>query len=59
MLTDREKEIINLVAQGFTNTEIANELFISFHTVSNYMRSIFQKLSVNNRDAAVLKFFQK
>ncbi|WP_089153554.1 response regulator [Paenibacillus tuaregi] len=48
-LTLREKEILNGVAAGLTNKEIAEELNISEHTVKNHLKNILQKLQVQNR----------
>lgn len=45
-LTDREKEIITLVALGQTNREIADKLFISMHTVITHRKNISQKLGI-------------
>lgn len=54
-LTDREIEILELIAKGNTNNEISGLLFISPHTVKSHMINIFNKLGVNDRtQAAVL-----
>lgn len=54
-LTNREIEVLKLIAQGYTNNEISSILFISPHTVKSHMINIFNKLSVNDRtQAAVL-----
>ncbi len=50
-LTAREVEVLRLVAQGLTNAQIAEQLIISFHTVNAHVRSIFNKLDVNSRNA--------
>ncbi len=52
-LSKREIEILQLVAQGATNKDIAQKLFISEHTVRNAISIIFQKLHVNSRTEAV------
>jgi DNA-binding CsgD family transcriptional regulator len=52
-LTRREIEVINLLALGLKNTEIAAKLFISEHTVENHLKSIYQKLDVRNRTSLV------
>jgi DNA-binding CsgD family transcriptional regulator len=48
-ITDSELAVARLVAQGFTNREAAERLFVSRHTVSGHLRSIFVKLNVNSR----------
>lgn len=59
-LTDREKEILDLISTGKTNNEIADELYIAEKTVRNYLTKIFKKLNVDNRtEAAVLWNRQK
>ena len=49
LLSDREKEIVQLVAQGFRNKEIGEKLFISEQTVKNHLHNIFDKLGVSDR----------
>jgi len=51
-LTDQEMRILSLVAQGKTNREIAEELFLGEGTVRNYVSSIFNKLDLTNRAEA-------
>lgn len=54
-LTNREIEVLKLIAEGYTNNEISGILFISPHTVKSHMIHIFNKLGVNDRtQAAVL-----
>jgi two-component system nitrate/nitrite response regulator NarL len=53
-LTERERAILDLVAQGKTNKEIAAELFLSEKTVKHYMTNVLQKLQVRNRVEAAL-----
>jgi len=48
-LSDRERDIALLAAQGLSNPEIANRLSISRHTVKFHLRSIFAKLEADNR----------
>jgi DNA-binding NarL/FixJ family response regulator len=54
-LTDREREILNLIAQGRNNAEIANQLVLSPHTVRNYVSNIFSKLQVADRAQAIVR----
>jgi len=51
-LTEQEQKILTLIAQGKTNREIANELFLSEKTVRNYVSNILGKLQLHNRAAA-------
>ncbi|MCI0393456.1 MAG: response regulator transcription factor [Chloroflexi bacterium] len=53
-LTDRETEVLQLMAHGRTNPQIAEDLVISEHTVKNHVTSIFRKLGVETRVEAVL-----
>jgi DNA-binding CsgD family transcriptional regulator len=48
-LTDAESAVATLAAQGSTNREIANKLFVTPHTVNTHLRHIFEKLGVNSR----------
>jgi len=52
-LSEREKEIVSLIARGFTNSEIAEKLFLSEGTVKNYISNIFSKLDVKNRASLI------
>jgi len=58
-LSKREIEILQLVAQGATNKDIAQKLFISEHTVRNAISIIFQKLHVNSRTEAAAHALQE
>ena len=49
LLSDREKQVVQLVVQGYRNREIGQELFISDQTVKNHLRNIFDKLGVSDR----------
>jgi two-component system, NarL family, nitrate/nitrite response regulator NarL len=53
-LTDREREILELVADGHSNKEIGQRLFLTEKTVKHYMTNILQKLHVRNRVEAAL-----
>jgi len=48
-LSQREREIVSLVAQGFKNKEMAEKMFISEQTVKNHLHNIFDKLGVSDR----------
>jgi DNA-binding CsgD family transcriptional regulator len=51
-LTRREREILNLVAEGKTNVEIAEELWVSPSTVRKHLENVYGKLGVHTRTAA-------
>jgi two-component system NarL family response regulator len=53
-LTDREMEVLRLVAKGMNNRDIAKELFISENTVKNHIRNILEKLQLHSRMEAVV-----
>jgi DNA-binding NarL/FixJ family response regulator len=53
-LTERETEILTLIAQGSTNVQIAESLFVSVKTVRNHVSNIFSKLQVTDRAQAAL-----
>ena len=55
-LTEREKEVIELMIEGYNNSQISNKLSISIHTVKVYASSIYRKLDVQNRIQAVVKY---
>jgi DNA-binding CsgD family transcriptional regulator len=59
VLTDREIEVLKLVAQGLTNAQIASQLFLSPLTINAHLRSIFNKLDVSTRTAAVHQAAEK
>jgi DNA-binding NarL/FixJ family response regulator len=54
-LTEREREILDLVARGLGNHEVARRLDLSEKTVRNHMSAIFNKLGVVDRGAAIAK----
>src|ERR687885_1069331 len=54
-LTEREEEILSLVAQGKTNQEIARQLYVSLKTVRNHISNILLKLQVADRAQAVIR----
>ena len=53
-LTERELEVLRLVAKGLNNREVAKELFISENTVKNHVRNILEKLQLHSRMEAVM-----
>jgi DNA-binding NarL/FixJ family response regulator len=53
-LTDRELEVLRLVAKGLNNREVAKQLFISENTVKNHVRNILDKLQLHSRMEAVM-----
>jgi DNA-binding NarL/FixJ family response regulator len=54
-LTRREKEILDLIARGLDNNQIAASLVISSKTVRNHINNIYSKLQVTNRPRAIIK----
>jgi DNA-binding NarL/FixJ family response regulator len=54
-LTEREREVLTLIAQGLSNSEIAIRLYITSKTVSNYISSIFNKMQVADRAQVIVK----
>ncbi len=57
-LTERETEILRLMASGFSNKEIANSLGVAEGTIKNHVSNILSKLGVRDRTRAVLKAFE-
>ena len=58
IFTKRESKVLQLICLGHTNIQIAKTLKISISTVKVYVASIFQKLGVNNRILAVVKYLK-
>ena len=58
-LTDRESQVLELIANGKNTKEIANELYITPGTVRNYISVILEKLQVGNRIEAISRFKEK
>ena len=58
-LTTREKEILNFLVEGLNKKQIAEKLFVSFHTVNTHVKNIYEKLQVNTRSGLVSKAFKE
>jgi DNA-binding NarL/FixJ family response regulator len=58
-LSTREKGILKLIAEGLTNKEIAEKVFLSDKTVRNYVSSIFQKIGVTHRTQAAIYYLER
>jgi DNA-binding NarL/FixJ family response regulator len=58
-LSPREREVLDLLSQGFLYKEIAEKLGISYETVHTYIRRIYEKLQVRTRTEAVAKFLRR
>jgi len=58
-LSEREQQVLDLLAQGLIYKEIAEKLSISYETVHTYIRRIYEKLQVRTRTEAVAKFLQR
>jgi DNA-binding NarL/FixJ family response regulator len=57
-LSERENEILELIAKGLIVKEVADKLYLSVHTVTSHLKKIYNKLHVNNRIEAVNRFNQ-
>lgn len=55
-LTEREREVMEVIAQGLTNREIARRLFVTEKTVKNYVNTVFGKLGVTSRGEAIARW---
>ncbi|MBO7631960.1 MAG: response regulator transcription factor, partial [Lachnospiraceae bacterium] len=55
--TDKEREILELVAAGKSNREIASELFLSEGTVRNYLSSLLDKLALRDRTQLAVYYY--
>jgi DNA-binding NarL/FixJ family response regulator len=53
-LSQRERDVLRLLARGLSNTEIANQLYLSEGTIRNYVSTLFEKLGVSDRTRAAL-----
>lgn len=54
VLSDREREVLALLAQGHTNRQIADELYLAVDTVKSHVKKLFSKLDVSNRTQAAI-----
>ena len=54
-LTEREREILHMIAQGYSNIDIARHLTLSLKTVANHVSNIFSKLQVVDRAQAIIR----
>jgi DNA-binding NarL/FixJ family response regulator len=54
-LTEREREVLDLIARGYTNDAIAKRLYLSPKTARNYVSAVFQKLGVADRAGAIVR----
>jgi len=59
VLTEREKEILHLLAQGLTKNQIAEKLFISFYTVDTHIKNMYDKMHVHKLSEAIAKGFRE
>ena len=55
VISKREEEVLQLVADGFSTVEVAQKLYISIKTVKNHLASIYQKLDTADRTQAVVR----
>lgn len=53
-LSDCERQVLEMIAQGQSNTEIASVMYLSPHTIKTHVRGIFNKFGVDNRVQAVV-----
>ena len=58
MLTNREMEVLDLIVEGYTNTEISDILMITKHTTKAHIASIYHKMGVSNRVQATVKYLK-
>ena len=58
-LTDREMDVLRLIATGLSNKQIAGQLFISEETVKVHIRNLLRKLNVHSRVAATVLYFER
>ena len=56
-LTPRERDVLGAIARGGSTAEIAAELFLSPHTVRDYVKTVFEKVGVSSRSELVARLF--
>ena len=59
ILTKREKEVLELAAQGYSNKLIAKKLFVSYHTVKFHLENIYRKFGIHNKLQATVVGLQE
>lgn len=59
LLTNREREIVELIGKGMTNKEVAKSMGISAHTVREYLKNVYRKNNLKSRAQAVAWLDQK
>ena len=57
-LSDREKQVLQLLVEGFSYKMIASDMFIAIDTVRSHIKKIYEKLHVNSKSEAVAKAFK-
>lgn len=58
-LTEREKDVLQLLVDGISKKQIADKLFVSFHTIDTHLRNIYAKLQVHSRSGAIAKVLKE
>lgn len=58
-LTDREEKVMELIIEGMSNNEIANELDVSVNTIKTHLRHVFKKLQAENRTQASVTYLKR
>jgi|GEM_PF-916900 len=56
-LTEREKQLVSLILQGYSNQQISERLFISTYTVKEHIKSIFRKMNLKSRGELIIKVY--
>lgn len=58
-LTDRELDVLRLIAKGYNSNEISNLIDVTYHTVTTHVRNIYRKLAVHSRSEAIFEAVQR